>query len=96
MRNLLKLQDDAIAIKVNKYQYPEAFVYNDQFYTAPEFVGNTEKVAAILGGYISTVLSEMKRQKKQFLVIRFDFCEANYEELQAKEQIGKQIALFGE
>lgn len=94
MRKLLKLENDVVAIKVTGREFPEAFVYADEFYKAPEFVGNVDKVSAIISGYISTVLHEMKVQKKQFLRINFDFCEANYQELKDKEQMGLQAELF--
>lgn len=94
MKKLLKLENDTIAIKVTGRDYPEAFVYGDEFYKAPEFVGNVDKVSAILSGYISTVLQEMKRQKKQFIQLKFDFCEENYKELQDYEKKGIQTELF--
>lgn len=94
MKKLLKLENDTISIKVTGRDYPEAFVYGDEFYNAPEFVGNVDKVSAILSGYISTVLQEMKKQKKQFLQLKFDFCEENYKELQDYEKKGVQTELF--
>lgn len=96
MKKLLKLQNDTISIKVTGREFPEAFVYGDEFYKTPEFVGNVNKVSAILSGYISTVLQEMKRQKKQFLRLKFDFCEADYQKLQDYEQIGTQTELFND
>lgn len=93
MRKLLKLENDSVAIKITGREFPEAFVYNDEFYKTPEFVGNIDKVSAIISGYISTVLHEMKAQKKQFLRLKFDFCEANYQELQDKENLGVQTEL---
>lgn len=96
MRKLLKLENDVVAIKVTGREFPEAFVYADEFYKAPEFVGNVNKVSAIISGYISTVLNEMKVQKKQFLRINFDFCEANYKELQEQENTGFQTELFND
>lgn len=96
MRNLLKLQNDTLAIKVTEREFPECFVYSDEFYTYPEFVGNINKVNAILSGYLDTVLNEMKRQKKQFLRLKFDFCEADYEKLQDMETIGEQTSLFND
>ena len=94
MRNLLKLQNDTLAIKVTEREFPECFVYSDEFYTRPEFVGNINKVNAILSGYLDTVLNEMKRQKKQFLRLKFDFCEADYQQLKDHESIGEQTQLF--
>lgn len=94
MKKLLKLESDTIAIKVTGREFPEAFVYADEFYKTPEFVGNVDKVSAILSGYLGTVLQEMKRQKKQFLRIRFDFCEEDYKELQDYEKKGVQTELF--
>lgn len=94
MRKLLKLESDVIAIKVTDREFPEAFVYADEFYKAPEFVGNVDKVSAIISGYISTILHEMKAQKKQFLKLKFDFCEGNYQKLKDKEQMGFQAELF--
>lgn len=96
MKKLLKLESDTISIKVTGREFPEAFVYGDEFYKAPEFVGNVDKVSAILSGYISTVLQEMKRQKKQFLRIKFDFCEADYQKLQDGEKLGVQSELFND
>lgn len=94
MKKLLKLESDTISIKVTGREFPEVFVYGDESYTAPEFVGSVDKVSAILSGYISTVLQEMKRQKKQFLRLKFDFCEADYKKLQDGERIGVQSELF--
>lgn len=94
MKKLLKLENDTIAIKVTGREFPEAFVYADEFYKTPEFVGNVDRVSAILSGYLGTVLQEMKRQKKQFLRIRFDFCEEDYKELQDYEKKGVQKELF--
>ena len=94
MRKLLKLESDTIAIKVTGREFPEALVYADDFYKSPEFVGNVDKVTAILSGYLGTVLQEMKRQKKQFLRLKFDFCESDYQKLQDYEQIGTQTELF--
>lgn len=96
MRKLLKLENDVVAIKVTGKEFPEAFVYADEFYKAPEFVGNVDRVSAIISGYISTVLNEMKVQKKQFLKLKFDFCEANYKELQEQERLGLQTKLFND
>ena len=96
MKKLLKLESDTIAIKVTGREFPEAFVYADEFYKSPEFVGNVDKVAAILSGYLGTVLQEMKRQKKQFLRLKFDFCENEYQKLQDYEQIGTQTELFND
>lgn len=94
MKNLLKLQNDTISVKVTEREFPECFVYSDEFYTRPEFVGNIDKVNAILSGYLHTVLQEMKRQKKQFLRLKFDFCEADYDQLKGKENLGEQTELF--
>lgn len=94
MKKLLKLESDTVSIKVTGRDYPEVFVYGDEFYKAPEFVGNTDKVLKILSGYISTVLKEMKKQKKQFLRLKFDFCEEDYQKLVDKEKIGVQKELF--
>lgn len=94
MKKLLKLQNDTISIKVTGRDFPEAFVYGNEFYKTPEFVGNVDKVSAILSGYILTVLQEMKRQKKQFLRLKFDFCEEDYKELQDYEKSGVQSELF--
>lgn len=88
MKKLLKLESDTVAIKVTGREFPECFVYSDEFYKSPEFVGNIDKVTAILSGYIGTVLQEMKRQKKQFLRLKFDFCESDYQKLQDYEQLG--------
>ena len=96
MKKLLKLQNDTVSIKVTGREFPEAFVYGDEFYKAPEFVGNVDKVSAILSSYISTVLKEMKRQKKQFLRLKFDFCEADYKKLQNYERPGVQSELFND
>lgn len=96
MKKLLKLEGDTISIKVTGREFPEAFVYGEEFYKSPEFVGNVDKVSAVLSGYISTVLQEMKRQKKQFLRLKFDFCEADYQKLQDYENIGTQTELFND
>lgn len=96
MKKLLKLQNDTVSIKVTGRDFPEVFVYGDEFYTAPEFVGNADKVTKILSGYISTVLQEMKRQKKQFLRLKFDFCEEDYKKLQDNEKLGVQTELFND
>lgn len=96
MRKLLKLESDTIAIKVTGREFPEAFVYADDFYKSPEFIGNVDKVTVILSGYLGTVLQEMKRQKKQFLRLKFDFCESDYQKLQDYEQIGTQTELFND
>lgn len=96
MKKLLKLESDTISIKVTGRDFPEAFVYGDEFYKAPEFVGNVDKVSAILSGYISKVLQEMKRQKKQFLRLKFDFCEEDYEKLKNGEKSGVQSDLFND
>ena len=96
MRNLLKLQNDTLAVKVTEREFPECFVYSDEFYTRPEFVGNVDKVSSILSGYLHTVLQEMKRQKKQFLRLKFDFCEADYQQLKDHETIGEQTELFND
>lgn len=96
MRKLLNLENDVVSIKVTGREFPEAFVYADEFYKAPEFVGNIDKVSAIISGCISTVLYKMKFRKKQFLRLKFDFCEDSYKELQEQEHLGLQIELFND
>lgn len=94
MKKLLKLQNDTVSIKVTNYDYPAVLVYGDKFYERIEFTGNIEKVTSVLSGYITTVLQEMRRQKKQFLRIKFDFCEEDYKELMNCGQPGVQKELF--
>lgn len=94
MKKLLKLEGDTISIKVTGWDFPEVFVYGDEFYTVPEFVGSTDKVTKILSGYILAVLQEMKREKKHFLRLSFDFCEEDYESLENEDGQEFQLNLF--
>lgn len=94
MKKLLKLENDTISIKVTGRDYPEVFVYGDKFYKEPKFTGSIDKVSAVLSGYLSIVLEKMKTQKKQFLQLKFDFCEEDYKELQGYEKIEVQTELF--
>lgn len=96
MKKLFKLESDIVSIKVTGRDYPEVFVYDDEFYKKPEFVGSAERVAAVLGNYFSVVLREMKKQKKQFLRLKFDFCEEDYQKLVDKEKLGVQKELFND
>lgn len=96
MKKLLKLESDTISIKVTGRDYPEVFVYGEEFYKSPKFNGSIDKVSAVLSGYISIVLEKMRTQKKHFLRLKFDFCEKEYQELQDLENIGTQTNLFND
>ena len=94
MRKILKLENDSVVVRVSKTGFPECFVYSDNYFPAPDFVGSADRVVKVIVEELRQAMSEMKKSNKKAVKISFEFADFAENFFDAKRISEKELEMF--
>lgn len=95
MKKFLKLESDKMVLKVSKNGLPECFVYSDNYFPAPDYVGSVNKVLTVISNQLQEMLMKMKDSNKRAVKISFEFSDFAEDFYDTKRYEEKELELFG-
>lgn len=75
MSKLEKMQNCRYCLKVTKYDWPEVHVYEEDFNGPRIFSSSINSATTVIAGQIEKALNNMKKNKKEGLIINFTFTD---------------------